>query len=172
LFGLYNPSGKLPITYPAHEGQLPLTYNHHPTGRGDDYHHLSGEPLYPFGYGLSYTTFAFSDLKLDKQTYRKNDDIIVRLKVKNTGQKAGHEVVQLYIKDMLSSVGRPVIELKGFDKIFLEAGQEKEVILKVKVQDLAFYNEQGDWEVEAGEFRIMVGNSSKNLPLKTSIHVL
>jgi beta-glucosidase len=73
---------------------------------------------------------------------------------------------------MLSSVGRPVIELKGFDKIFLEAGQEKEVILKVKVQDLAFYNEQGDWEVEAGEFRIMVGNSSKNLPLKTSIHVL
>ena len=157
LFGDYNPSGKLPITYPLHEGQLPLTYNHHPTGRGNDYHNLSGEPLYPFGYGLSYTSFTLSDLKTDKSDYSKNDTIIVKAKIKNSGSVAGAEVVQLYSKDLLSTVGRPIIELKGFEKVFLNPNEEKEITLKIPISELAFYNEQMEWKVEAGEFRIMIG---------------
>ena len=172
LFGENNPSGKLPITYPIHEGQLPLTYNHQPTGRGDDYHHLSGEPLYPFGYGLSYTQFEFSDLKTNKTSFSSTDDTIeIRAKVKNIGEKAGSEVVQLYTKDWFSSVGRPIIELKGFQKIFLKPGEIKEISLKLPIKELAFLDEHMKWQVEKGDFRIMIGNSSKNLPLKTTIHV-
>ena len=171
LFGDNNPSGKLPITYPIHEGQLPLTYNHHPTGRGDDYHHLSGEPLYPFGFGLSYTTFEFSDLTTNKLTFSKDDMIEVKVKVKNTGKIAGSEVVQLYTKDWYSSVGRPIIELKGFEKVFLQPNEEKVITIKIPVQELAFLNEDMEWDIEKGDVRIMIGNSSKNLPLKTTIHV-
>lgn len=171
LFGENNPSGKLPITYPIHEGQLPLTYNHHPTGRGDDYHHLSGEPLYPFGYGLSYTQFEFSDLNTNKTHFSTDDTIEIKLKVKNIGKIAGSEVVQLYTKDWFSSVGRPIIELKGFEKVYLNPNEEKEISLKIEVKDLAFLDEDMKWKVEKGDFRIMIGNSSKNLPLKTTIHV-
>ena len=171
LFGENNPSGKLPITYPIHEGQLPLTYNHLPTGRGDDYHNLSGEPLYPFGYGLSYTTFEFSDLLTDKNNYSKEDIIEVKVKVKNSGDKAGYEVVQLYIKDWYASVGRPIIELKGFEKVFLTPNEEKEIYFKLPVKDLAFLDENMVWNIESGELRIMIGNSSKNLPLKSTVHI-
>ncbi len=100
LFGEENPSGKLPVTFPLEEGQLPLTYNHHPTGRGNDYYDLSGEPLYPFGFGLSYTTFEISDLQLDKTDYAENETVIAKINVKNTGSKAGSEVVQLYVRDL------------------------------------------------------------------------
>lgn len=110
LFGAENPSGKLPITFPIEEGQLPLSYNHHPTGRGNDYHDLSGEPLYPFGFGISYTTFEISDLKLNHTKFKENNTIIAKVTVKTTGYKAGSEVVQLYVKDFLSSVSRPIIE--------------------------------------------------------------
>lgn len=171
LFGEYNPSGKLPITYPIHEGQLPLTYNHHPTGRGDDYHNLSGEPLFPFGYGLSYTHFEMSDLQLSKKNLNSTDTLNVKVKVKNKGTRDGAEVVQLYIKDMLSSVGRPIIELKGFEKVYLKAGEEKVISLNLNIEDLAFLDEEMNWNVEKGEYRIMIGNSSKNLPLKESIYV-
>src|SRR5690606_10534399 len=171
LFGEYNPSGKLPITYPIHEGQLPLTYNHHPTGRGDDYHNLSGEPLYPFGYGLSYTQFEISDLQLSKKNLKSTDTLNVKVKVKNIGTRDGGEVVQLYIKDMLSTVGRPIIELKGFEKVYLKSGEEKVISLNLSMEDLAFLNEDMNWNVEKGEYRIMIGNSSKNLPLKESIYV-
>lgn len=171
LFGDNNPSGKLPITYPIHEGQVPLTYNHHPTGRGDDYHNLSGEPLYPFGFGLSYTTFELSNLITNKSTYSKDETIEVNFKIKNTGKIAGSEIVQLYTKDWLSSIGRPIIELKGFDKVFLKPNEEKDVTIKLAVKDLAFLDENMQWKVEEGEFRIMVGNSSKNLPLKTKITI-
>lgn len=171
LFGAENPSGKLPITFPVEEGQLPLTYNHHPTGRGNDYHDLSGEPLYPFGFGLSYTTFEISDLQLNKSKFSENDTIIAKVNVRNTGSKAGSEVVQLYVKDLLASVSRPIIELKGFQKVHLKPNESKQVTVEVPVRELQFLNEKMNWIVEKGAYRIMVGNSSKNLPLKQNIEV-
>ncbi|MCU7617129.1 glycoside hydrolase family 3 C-terminal domain-containing protein [Chryseobacterium sp. PBS4-4] len=171
LFGAENPSGKLPITFPIEEGQLPLTYNHHPTGRGNDYHDLSGEPLYPFGFGLSYTTFEISDLHLNKLKFKENETVIAKVKVKNTGSKAGSEVVQLYIKDLLASVSRPVLELKGFHKVYLKSGESKEISIEIPVKELQFLDEKMNWIVEKGIYRIMVGNSSKNLPLKQNIEV-
>jgi beta-glucosidase len=171
LFGIENPSGKLPVTFPVEEGQLPLSYYHHPTGRGNDYYDLSGEPLYPFGFGLSYTTFDISDLKLDKIKYSADEMITAKVNIKNTGSKAGSEVVQLYVKDMLASVSRPVIELKGFQKVYLKAGESRQITIEVPVQELKFLDEKMNWVVEQGTYRIMVGNSSKNLPLKQNIEV-
>jgi len=171
LFGAENPSGKLPITFPIEEGQLPLTYNHHPTGRGNDYHDLSGEPLYPFGFGLSYTTFEIFDLELNQTKYSENEMIVAKVNVKNTGSKAGSEVVQLYVKDLLASVSRPIIELKGFKKVFLKAGESKQISIEVPVKELQFLDSAMNWIVEKGTYRIMVGNSSKNLPLKQNIEV-
>jgi len=171
LFGAENPSGKLPITFSIEEGQLPLTYNHHPTGRGNDYYDLSGEPLYPFGFGLSYTTFEIFDLQLDKLKYSENDTIVAKVNVKNTGSKAGSEVVQLYVKDLLASVSRPIIELKGFQKVELKPGESKQISIEVPVQELKFLDEKMNWIVEKGTYRIMIGNSSKNLPLKQNIEV-
>jgi len=172
LFGAENPSGKLPVTFPVEEGQLPLSYNHHPTGRGNDYYDLSGEPLYPFGFGLSYTTFEISDLQLNKSQYSESETIMAKVNVKNTGTKAGSEVVQLYVKDLLATVSRPVIELKGFQKVELQPGESKSVTIEVPVKQLQFLNEKMEWVVEKGTYRIMVGNSSKNLPLKQNIEVL
>jgi len=171
LFGAENPSGKLPITFPIEEGQLPLSYNHHPTGRGNDYHDLSGEPLYPFGFGMSYTTFEISDLKLNQTKFKENETIVVKATVKNTGSKAGSEVVQLYVKDVLASVSRPIIELKGIQKVFLKPGESKEILIEVPVKELQFLDEKMNWIVEKGTYRIFVGNSSKNLPLKENIEV-
>ena len=171
LFGAENPSGKLPITFPIEEGQLPLTYNHHPTGRGNDYHDLSGEPLYPFGFGLSYTTFEISDLQLNQTSYSENDTIIAKVNVKNTGSKVGSEVVQLYVKDLLASVSRSIVELKGFQKVELKPGESKQISIEVPVKELHFLDEKMNWIVEKGTYRIFVGNSSKNLPLKENIEV-
>jgi len=171
LFGEENPSGKLPITFPVEEGQLPLSYNHHPTGRGNDYYDLSGEPLYPFGFGLSYTTFEFSGLQLNKLQFTTKDTITATVNVKNTGSKAGSEVVQLYVKDLLASVSRPIIELKGFQKVYLKPGESKQVSIEVPVKELQFLDEKMNWIVEKGTYRIFVGNSSKNLPLKQNIEV-
>jgi beta-glucosidase len=171
LFGAENPSGKLPITFPVEEGQLPLTYNHHPTGRGNDYHDLSGEPLYPFGFGLSYTTFEISDLHLNKLKFKENETVIAKVKVKNVGSSAGSEVVQLYIKDLLASVSRPVLELKGFQKVYLKSGESREISIEIPVKEFQFLDEKMNWIVEKGAYRIMVGNSSKNLPLKQNIEV-
>ncbi|MCJ8155310.1 glycoside hydrolase family 3 C-terminal domain-containing protein [Chryseobacterium sp. SSA4.19] len=171
LFGSENPSGKLPVTFPVEEGQLPLTYNHHPTGRGNDYYDLSGEPLYPFGFGLSYTTFEISDLQLNKAKYSEDEKIVAKVNVKNTGSKAGSEVVQLYVKDVLASVSRPVLELKGFQKIYVQPGESKQVAIEVPVKELQFLDEKMNRTVEKGTYRIMVGNSSKNLPLKQNIEV-
>jgi len=171
LFGEENPSGKLPITFSVEEGQLPLSYNHHPTGRGNDYYDLSGEPLYPFGFGLSYTTFEFSDLQLNKLQFTTKDTITATVNVKNTGSKAGSEVLQLYMKDLLASVSRPIIELKGFQKVYLKPGESKQVSIEVPVKELQFLDEKMNWIVEKGTYRIFVGNSSKNLPLKQNIEV-
>ncbi|SHE80301.1 glycoside hydrolase family 3 N-terminal domain-containing protein [Chryseobacterium takakiae] len=171
LFGEENPSGKLPVTFPIEEGQLPLTYNHHPTGRGNDYYDLSGEPLYPFGFGLSYTTFEISDLKLNQLKLTENETIIAKVSVKNTGLREGSEVVQLYVKDLIASVSRPIIELKGFQKVHLKPGESKQVTIEVPVKDLRFLDQNMKWKVEKGTYRIFIGNSSKNLPLKQNVEV-
>jgi beta-glucosidase len=171
LFGDYNPAGRLPITFPVHEAQLPLVYNHKPTGRGDDYNNLSGLPLYPFGFGLSYTTFGYSDIKFSKKNISKNESTIVSCTVKNTGERDGDEVVQLYIHDMLSSVARPVIELKGFQRIHLKAGEKKEVSFTITNEMLSLLDEKLERIVEPGDFRIMIGASSRDLRLKDILTV-
>lgn len=172
LFGKSNPSGKLPITYPIHEAQLPLVYNHKPTGRGDDYNNLSGEPMFPFGYGLSYTSFDYSDLRLIKKQINATESTTATFKLKNTGEVAGEEVVQLYIRDMLATVVRPVLELKNFKRIALKAGETKEVSFTITPDMLKMLNADMKTVIEPGNFRIMIGSSSKELLLKETISVL
>ena len=171
LFGDYNPSGKLPITFPLNEGQLPLVYNHQPTGRGDDYNNSSGLPLFPFGFGLSYTTFDFSDFKMDKSAFEKTDSTTLHVNIKNTGTKDGDEVVQLYIKDMLASVARPVMELKGFNRVHLKASETKNISFKITPQLLSMWHADGKEIIESGDFQVMVGTSSREIKLKGMILV-
>ncbi|MEO8567870.1 MAG: glycoside hydrolase family 3 N-terminal domain-containing protein, partial [Ginsengibacter sp.] len=140
LFG-HNPSGKLPVTFPISEAQLPLVYNHKPTGRGDDYYNLSGLPLYSFGYGLSYTTFDYSNLKFNKNNISKTDSSQVNFTLKNTGAVEGDEVVQLYIRDVIASVARPVLELKGFQRIHLKPGETKDVSFMITPEMLTMLDE-------------------------------
>ncbi|MFT3980938.1 MAG: glycoside hydrolase family 3 N-terminal domain-containing protein [Ferruginibacter sp.] len=171
LFGDDNPAGRLPITYPVHEGQLPLVYNHKPTGRGDDYINLSGQPLFPFGYGLSYTSFEYSGFVFDKATIRSNENTVVRFRIKNTGNKDGDEVPQLYIRDVLSSVARPVMELKGFQRIHLKAGETKQLSFVITPEMLSMLDKDLQLVIEPGEFRIMIGASSKDIRWKGNLIV-
>jgi beta-glucosidase len=166
LFGDYNPGGKLPLTFPQHEGQLTLNYNHKPTGRGDEYLDLSGEPLFPFGYGLSYTRFSYSDLKFSSSVISPSESVTVTCKVKNSGAVAGDEVVQLYLHDLLSDVARPINELKGFQRISLQPGETKEVEFTLTPETLSHLNVQMKSAVEPGDFRVMIGSSSKDIRLK------
>jgi beta-glucosidase len=171
LFGDYNPAGRLPITFPVFEGQLPLVYNHKPTGRGDDYVNLTGQPLFPFGYGMSYTSFSYSDLSLNKSEIRTDESITATCKVTNTGVRAGDEVVQLYIRDELASLSRPLMELKGFERIHLQPGETKTVSFEITPQHLEMYDIQMKKVVEPGDFRIMVGSSSKDIRLRGILKV-
>jgi len=171
LFGDYNPAGRLPITFPIDEGQLPLYYNHKPTGRGDDYINLTGQPLFPFGYGLSYTKFEYSNLALDKKEINKNENVTARFKIKNIGNLEGDEVVQLYIKDLYASVARPIIELKGFQRIHFDPGESKEVEFKISPKLLSMLDKDLNTVVEPGDFRIMIGSSSKDIKLRGTIKV-
>jgi beta-glucosidase len=172
LFGDYNPAGRLPITFPLSEAQLPLVYNHKPTGRGDDYNNLSGLPLFPFGYGLSYTNFSYSNIRLDKKQISKNESVNVHAVIANHGDREGDEVVQLYIRDLLSSVARPVLELKGFQRIHLKAGETKDILFTITPSMLQMLNEQMKTVVEPGDFRIMIGASSRELWLKETLTVV
>jgi beta-glucosidase len=171
LFGDYNPAGRLPITYPVSEGQLPLYYNHRPTGRGDDYVDLTGQPLFPFGFGLSYTTFAYSDLRIEPASPGAGGTVTVRLRVRNTGARAGDEVVQLYVRDVLASLARPVMELKGFERISLAPGEEREVTFALPVAAMRMLDERMRWVIEPGDFRVMVGASSKDIRLRGAFRV-
>lgn len=165
IFGKASPSGKLPITFPKHEAQLPLVYNHKPTGRGDDYHNLSGEPLFPFGFGLSYSSFRYDKLELDKKSGKPGDSFMVSCTLTNTGRFTGEEVVQLYIRDELASVARPVQELKGFQRIRLLPGQSGTVQFRITPEQLEMYDAQLHRVIEPGDFRIMVGSSSREIRL-------
>jgi beta-glucosidase len=171
LFGDYNPAGRLPITFPVHEAQLPLYYNHKPTGRGDDYINLTGKPLFPFGYGLSYTTFAYEDIQIDAPSISKDQTTTVRFKVTNTGELDGDEVVQLYLRDILASVARPIMELKGFQRVHLKKGETKELSFEITPEMLTMLNEGMDRVVEPGDFRIMIGSSSNDIRLRAILTV-
>jgi beta-glucosidase len=172
LFGDYNPAGRLPITFPISEAQLPLVYNHKPTGRGDDYNNLSGLPLFPFGYGLSYTQFAYGNLRLEKKQINTKESVKLYCTITNTGKLDGDEVVQLYIRDMLSSVARPVLELKGFQRISLKAGESKEISFLITPEMLQMLNEKMQTVIEPGDFRVMIGSSSRELWLKENVKVV
>jgi beta-glucosidase len=168
LFGDYNPDGKLPVTFPRTVGQIPIYYNYKNTGRPADvnngftskYLDLPITPLYPFGYGLSYTTFLYSNLKIEKNKISSNKDLTVTVDVENTGKRPGKEVVQLYIRDLVGSVTRPVKELKGFEKISLEPGEKKNVKFIISPNDLAFYDINMNYTVEPGDFKVFVGGNS------------
>ena len=171
LFGNYNPAGRLPITFPMAEGQLPLRYNHKPTGRGDDYLDLTGQPLFPFGFGLSYARFEYSGLVIDPATPSNAGTVRVRCTVKNVSPVSGDEVVQLYVRDVLASVARPVMELEGFQRVHLGPGESKEVMINLAVEDLRMLDRDMRWVVEPGVFRIMVGSSSKDIRLRGELTV-
>ena len=153
------------------EGQLPLVYNHEPTGRGDDYINSTGLPLFPFGYGLSYTTFEYSNMEIQKPVLTKNDSTTVTFTLKNTGKYDGAEVVQLYLNQPVSKLTRPVLELKGFKKVFLKAGQATQVTIPITGEMFKQFNNQNEEIVEAAKYKIMIGASSRDLKLKGVIVV-
>ena len=169
LYGDYNPSGKLPMSFPRNIGQVPIAYNHYSTGRFTNkdnnvfwshYSDVEKTPLYPFGYGLSYTTFEYSNLKINKKTFSKGEKVEVSVDLKNTGKVTGKEIAQLYLQDEFASVVRPVKELKGFEMIELKAGETKTITFTLTDAELGFYNNQNEFVVEPGSFKVMVGGSS------------
>lgn len=182
LFGDYNPSGKLPMTFPREVGQVPIYYNHFSTGRPakdenstnyvSAYIDLKNSPKYPFGYGLSYTTFDYSGLKLSSTKIKSNESIKVSFQLKNTGKVAGEEVVQLYLKDKFGSVVRPVLELKDFQKLKLNAGESKTIEFTIDKEKLSFYNNKLEWGIEPGDFEVMIGTSSADIKLKSDFELL
>ncbi|MFK2667118.1 beta-glucosidase BglX [Bacteroides fragilis] len=174
LFGDVNPSGKLTATFPQNVGQIPLFYNHKNTGRPlqegrwfekfrSNYLDVSNEPLYPFGYGLSYTTFAYSDIHLSSTEMSADGELTATVTVTNTSSRDGAEVVQLYIRDLVGSVTRPVKELKGFEKIFLKAGESRKVSFSITPELLKFYNYDLQFVCEPGDFDVMIGGNSRDV---------
>lgn len=173
LFGDVNPSGKLTTTFPQHVGQVPIHYAHKNTGRPlagkwfqkfqSNYLDVSNDPVYPFGYGLSYTTFSYNDLSLDKTSLKANDSIRVSVNVTNAGSRDGAEVVQLYIRDLVGTVTRPVKELKGFQKVMLKAGETRTITFTITSEELSFYNNELNWVTEPGKFHVFVGSNSRDV---------
>lgn len=172
LFGDYNPSGKLPISFPRHVGQCPIYYNHLSTGRPTNiegnvfwlhYTDEENSPLYPFGYGLSYTTFEYDNLRLSNELMDMDGELTVSVDLTNTGERSGAEVVQLYIRDLVGSLSRPVKELKGFQKTELAPGETQTITFTLTAEDLAFFTRAGKWQAEPGEFQVFIGGNSVDL---------
>jgi len=184
LFGDYNPSAHLPMSFPRTEGQIPVYYNHFSTGRpakndSDVYYvsaytDLPNDPKFPFGYGLSYTNFSYSDIRLSAagpggarpgvtNVLRPGQSITATITITNSGRSDGEETVQLYIRDLVGSVVRPVKELKGFKKVFLKAGESKEVSFTITPNDLRFYNDKLEYIFEPGDFKLFIGGSSRDV---------
>lgn len=172
LYGDYNPSGKLPMSFPRNVGQCPIYYNHFSTGRPIDsdknvfwshYSDVEKTPLFPFGHGLSYTTFGYKNLKIDKANPAKGETVKVSVEVTNTGSLEGKEVVQLYIRDITASLSRPVKELKGFELVSLKKGETKTINFNLTDAELGFYNNNGEYVVEPGKFKVFVGTSSNEV---------
>lgn len=176
LFGTVNPGGKLPMTFPRTEGQIPVYYNHYNTGRPaknntdrnyvSAYIDLDNDPKFPFGYGLSYTQFTYSDIKLNSTGIKGNQTLTISVNVANSGNYDGEEVVQLYLRDLFGKVVRPVKELKGFEKVFIKKGETKTVTFTLTPENLKFYDDQLNYDWEAGEFDIMIGTDSQNVQTK------
>lgn len=168
IFGDHNPSGKLTMTFPRNVGQIPVYYNMKNTGRPFDaknkytskYIDVANEPLYPFGYGLSYSSFSYSTIELDKKELTQNETLNISVNLQNTGKYDGKEVVQLYVRDLVGSVTRPVKELKGFQKVDLKAGESRKVTFSLTTRDLAFYTRDMSFKAENGEFEVFIGTSS------------
>ncbi len=181
LYGDYNPSGKLPMTFPRDEGQIPIYYNHFNTGRPPKdeqdkinvsaYLDLPSSPKYHFGFGLSYTTFQYSDLKISQSQMQTDGSIDVEMKLTNTGEYAGAEVVQLYIKDIVGSVVRPILELKDFQKVNLAPGETQTLHFKIDKEKLSFFNQRLEWTTEPGAFELMIGASSADIRLRANFEL-
>jgi beta-glucosidase len=173
LFGNYNPGGKITATFPRSVGQIPIYYNNKNTGRPfdgkgpakfkSDYIDISNDPLYPFGYGLSYTSFNYSDIKLNRTSLKGNETLTATVTVSNTGKLAGEEVVQLYIADPVASISRSVKELKNYQKISLQPGEQKQVTFDITTNDLKFYNNKLIYDWEPGQFIIQIGTNSSDV---------
>ena len=174
LFGRVNPSGKLTMSFPQNVGQIPLYYAHKNTGRPlhdgkwfekfrSNYLDVTNEPLYPFGFGLSYTTFAYSDISLSQSSMDMQGMITASVDVSNTGLLPGGEVVQLYIRDLVGSTTRPVKELKGFERIYLQPGQTRTVTFKIAPEMLKFYDYDLQYVIEPGDFQVMIGSNSRDV---------
>ncbi len=173
LFGNYNPSGKLSVSFPRNTGQIPIYYNHKNTGRPFDgtgwpkfksnYLDVSNEPLYPFGFGLSYTQFSYGEVSLSSKSFRPGGKLEARVTVTNTGNFDGEETVQLYTRDLVGSIARPVKELKGFQKIFLKKGESKEIMFTLTADDLRFYNSDLKYVYEPGDFKVFIGGNSQQV---------
>lgn len=172
IFGDYNPSAKLPVTFPRSTGQIPIYYNHKSTGRPSSdnltqltsrYIDLSSSPLYPFGFGLSYSTYKYSNLRLDKKSLNESDSLKVSIDIDNLSNRDGNEVVQLYIQDITASITRPVKELKAFKKVFIPANTKTTINFTLKNEDLAFYNNQLEFVSETGKFKVFVGTNSEEV---------
>ena len=173
LYGYYNPSGKLTMTFPRNVGQVPIYYNHRFTGRpqeGDEfqkfrsnYLDVPNSPLFPFGYGLSYTTFEYGGIVLNNDVMKPDEEITLSVTVTNTGNLDGEEVVQMYIHDVVRSMTQPVKKLKGFEKVFLKAGESKEINFTININDLSFYDNDLNFKAEPGEFIAYVGTSSDDV---------
>lgn len=176
LFGDYNPGGKLPMTFPRAVGQVPIFYRHKLSGGRShfkgDYVDMSAKPLFPFGYGLSYTSFKLDNLRLDRSEVKIDGQVSISVDLTNTGSRQGDEVVQLYIRDPQASVTRPVKELKGFTRVTLEPGQTKTITFELFTNQLGFYDREMSYIVEPGAIEIMVGPSSEDLPLQTKIEII
>jgi beta-glucosidase len=183
LYGDYNPAGKLPITFPRNVGQIPIAYNQqYNTGRpvtkpGDiryrsAYIDAPNTPRYAFGYGLSYTTFKYSDLKISRPQLKAGESVQVSFTLTNSGKVAGEEVAQLYLRDPLASVVRPLKELKDFRKISLKPGESQTITFTIDKDKLAFYNAKLEWQAEPGKFNLMVGSASDDIRLEGAVELL
>ncbi len=170
IFGEVNPSGKLTMSFPQATGQCPIYYNHYNTGRphinnirfASRYQDIPTDSYYPFGYGLSYSKFEYSDLKISSKKISQKAPITISVKVKNNSNLAGKEVIQLYIQDLVASNVRPVKELKGFKKVYFEAFEEKEITFEITIDMLKFWNEKLEYKAESGEFKVFVGTNARD----------
>jgi len=179
LFGDYNPGGKLPVTFPRTVGQVPIYYNHKNTGRPPDpknkytskYIDEDYRPLFPFGHGLSYTTFSYAALEVKPKEVEPGDVVLISFTLTNTGEREGDEVAQLYIRKPVASVTRPVKELKGFIRVTLKPGEKRKVTFKLPTEQLAFYNSEMKLVIEAGAYHVMIGSSSQDIRLTSGFRI-
>jgi beta-glucosidase len=161
LFGDASPGGRLPISFPRHTGQVPIHYNHNSTGKSfTRYLDMPATPLYPFGYGLTYTTFAYADIRIDRPSIRAGECVVVSALITNTGSRPGEEVAQCYVQDCTATITRPVRELKGFARIALQPGEAKRVSFTLDADVLSFYDRMSRWVLEPGSFKVWIGGSS------------